>query len=279
LRKLNSALLDIVKMSDYVKRADLFECITNDYLLILVKNALIKFLNAMPTQMDDSHNMVHINKVMNHTIRAIQADETITAKQELALIIGALLHEIDDHKYFKPSGRDGLIGKYWNAYILMRELGLNDELISDVLNIIRLVGCSENKNRKYEGIPDWMYIVRDADRLEGVEMERCITYSREIGQPAFIDTTIRATGETDAEMLRDLRANIATPARFEAYGGKSVSVIDHIADKLLHILAFSSNNAYLNDAKRGQQEQLEAVYLEFSRVGAITFERIYEIIA
>jgi hypothetical protein len=228
---------------------------------------------------DDSHNMKHINIVVKDVIGAIGANDAITDEQAQEIIMGALLHEADDHKYFpKNEASLTLRDTYKNAFEIMREVDLDDATIDNVLKIISIVGCSENKNRKDADIPDWMYYVRYADRLQGVEVKRAINYSKHKEQPAFTEDTLRAVGDTDEEMKRDLYARIATPERYEEYSGASKSAIDHIADKLLHILDFGTDNTYLNAEKRQQQEELERIYLDFSKNGEITFERMLELV-
>jgi uncharacterized protein len=200
--------------------------------------ALIE-VNELMTSMDISHDIKHVLRVLHHTQLAIDSfEETniLRERHQLIIILAALLHEVDDKKYFNTTNYSNarkIINKYYPA------------LTNDVIECIQLVSASENGNDINPNIPLWKYIPRFGDRLEAMGkngIDRCIEYSKYKGAPMRISTTPNAKNIDDVQRY-------ATIERFEQYwklGKKSESTIDHFYDKLLH-LRMETGIPYIDD--------------------------------
>ena len=163
--------------------------------------------------------------VFNHPVEEIQ----ITRDQAEDINLAALLHDVDDRKFF--SKHQGL---YKNARKLLQSILPGEtERHESIIYMISLVSASSNGNSMLPDHQIWLYYPRFADRLEAigpVGVERCRSYSIHSDRPMFLDSTPRV--ETEDELWR-----VATPERFRKYlkVKESVSFIDHFYDKLLHI--------------------------------------------
>lgn len=185
---------------------------------------------------NDGHGLDHFIIVGDHAIKALEY-ENLSNHIKLQIILAAYLHDVDDPKKF-PNSKN-----YKNATNLLNDIFTEvkfEELFPDInynyyinviLNIIDLVSCS--KNGDSEPPKRWMAIPRDCDRLEAIGdigIKRCHDYALSINLPLHVSNTIRV--ESEAEIWK-----VATRERFDDYksGKKSISMIDHYYDKLLHI--------------------------------------------
>ena len=119
----------------------------------------------------------------------------------LALRLAALLHEADDHKYFKKEER--------NARTIMDEVlsSLDDAntIVEEVEQMISFVSASGNGNKvpeQAEGDPSLLW-PRFCDRLEAigtVGAVRCYQFNTEKGDPLMTKTTPKPT--TEKEVFR-----------------------------------------------------------------------------
>jgi len=179
----------------------------------------------------NSHSLEHMINVLNHAIRAVKTED-IPEEIAEAIKLAALLHDMDDKKLFNTTN-------YSNA----REI-LGDHPHKElIIEMISLVSMSENKDSTTD--QEWKLIPRYCDRLEAIGeigIERCLQYARTIGNPMHTENTLKAYTEEDLKL-------IVTKERYENYNGKSVSVIDHFYDKLLHI-SFPINNRYIKEIAR-----------------------------
>ena len=182
-----------------------------------------------------SHGTRHAIAVSIHAINALKHNpHPITQTESLAVVLAALLHDADDHKFF-PANDD-----YQNLRsILQSELETSRrEFIDLVVNMVSLVSSSTNGDT----IPDdihaessyWKLIPRYADRLEAlgvIGIVRCRKYNITCGKPIFVDTTPRPT--TVEEVMK-----YASIERYNAYNGASDSMMDHYFDKLIRLGCF-----------------------------------------
>jgi uncharacterized protein len=201
-----------------------------------------------------SHGADHAIAVMNHAKRAIEySDDKLTTEQNRAVILAALLHDVDDRKLFKSSTN------YQNARFMV---GLHPAKFVDlVIELIRLVSCANNGDSSHP--ESWKLIPRYADRIEAlglVGIQRTHTFALGMGLPIINPETPRPAD------LQELRT-IASPERFENYQvtGASASMIDHFYDKLLHLNSPKTTNRYLVQACRARHEIMEQFVLEFCR--------------
>jgi len=190
--------------------------------------------------MPESHGMTHCLAVLSHMESAVSCGgltaevvAQLTPRRRLALRLAALLHEADDHKYFKDQGN---VSK-----ILQEVLAGEDEagdVQEEVEQMISYVSASANGNSVPEAAvrdPSLLW-PRWCDRLEAIGVVgavRCWQYNTEVGDPLLLPTTPRPTTEEEVWAA-------VTEARWAAYqqGGGSASMMDHYYDKLLQIAVF-----------------------------------------
>ena len=241
-----------------------------------------KFLARSP-KTDDAHSLEHFILVLQHARKAIETETSLdpsdavpngrTEKasdnpwipyhdKTLAIELAALLHDLDDAKHHNTTN-------YQNARTILDELGIRKAVSEYVIYMISLVSCRTNGNSLVE--PPWLLIPRWGDRLEAlgsVGIRRAHLFSQAIGRPLYVYDTPRATTE-------DQLAKIATPERFGAYRGNSVSLVDHCYDKILHVGKMPTSNAYFLEEAAKRHRIVVDFCLEFGRTGTITPEEWY----
>ncbi|AQN68691.1 metal dependent phosphohydrolase [Saudi moumouvirus] len=195
------------------------------------------------------HGFDHFIAVRNHALKALEF-ENISTTKKLQVELAAFLHDVDDPKIFHTSIN------YQNARHVLdtsfKEIKFDDLILdttyesfkNDIIQLISLVSCS--KNGDDEPPEPWMAIPRDADRLEAIGeigITRCRDFAIHINLPFY-------TPETPIAKTREDVLKFATFERFNKYksGHKSISMIDHYYDKLLHIgkpACLRSQNPYI----------------------------------
>lgn len=223
----------------------------------------------------ESHGLSHALRVLAHVDQALaQSLAIIPPSRALSIRLAALLHDVDDRKYFP----DGPEGEYPNAKQIMREAGAGPREVQDATSMIRWVSCSKNGNsvppdaiREPELLwPRW------ADRLEAtgeVGVVRCWQYAREKGDPLSVASTPRPRSEAEVWKL-------ATPERFEKYqssGGKSDSMMDHYYDKLLRVARPPAEllcNPYFTTEMDKRVAPLVEICLLFGESGQIPLDKL-----
>jgi len=247
----------------------------------IVKNTQA-LLNKLFTEvnMPESHGLQHCLTVLDHMDKAIQCDDKssgkLTNSKKLTLRLAALLHEADDHKYFKDGTN--------NAQNILKEVlsGQTEftsvpTIESEVLEMISYVSASVNGNsvpEKAKADPTLLW-PRFCDRLESIGVigtVRCYLYNREVGAPLFIDTTPRPKSEDEVW-------NHVTEERWNGYqnGGDSASMMDHYYDKLLQIAVFKPevvNNTYLVQEASKRVQPLLDVCVQYGKTGVVPEELI-----
>ena len=239
----------------------------------------------------ESHGIVHAERVHHHACRAIESlseagsaalqrqrgrpPPPLSSDEALEIEAAALLHDVDDDKYFpkeSPGGRDTDIESkdeaerqkhyaalYPNAVELMNEAGIPESSYERILFMIDAVSCSKNgnsvparidggnnsnsdsnnKNNDNDNETNYHWLIpRWSDRIEAVGARgvwRCYQYNQEKKRPLCLP------GITPRpESLDELWSHVV-PERFEAYmeaaDGETGddSMIGHYYDKLLHV--------------------------------------------
>ena len=218
---------------------------------------------------------------------AIKSDVNVT----LAIRLAALLHDVDDHKYFprSTSGPDLFPESYHNARTIMTSLATAVDTIETqsfvttmmaeiqelVITMIDLVSCSQHGNSVPSYIVEgglYHYLIpRWSDRLEAVGIIgviRCYQYNMAKNQPLYSLLSLRATNVEEVWRL-------ATPEMLDAYisrGGTSSDMISHYYDKLLHIARppkhLVQNNYLESQAETGVAPLVE-VCVRFGQTGMV----------
>ena len=220
---------------------------------------------------DESHGLQHAMTVLGHVQGMIAHENRALAEDDaIAVQLAALLHDVDDRKYFFTHA-DAENARCILAAIMPEQ----ETLHCIIIKMINLVSTSTNGNNR-EGVEQhWMLFPRFADRLEAIGpigVQRCFAYTQHCKNPLFTSTTPRV--QTEEELWQ-----VATKDRFALYCRQktSESFIDHFYDKLLHIgspEAFNSDNAYLvKNAKERHQYMIDFI-LQFGKSGCIDLAAI-----
>merc|ERR1712013_597732 len=225
-----------------------------DTIMIAVRDKLQALFTSVG--MPESHGMAHCLVVLGHMEKAISAaDPTViknlTSQKIFTLRLASLLHEADDHKYFKNST---------NVKDILEDALPGNEnkvkIISDVEEMISYVSASANGNSVPPGAradPTLLW-PRFCDRLEAIGVVgavRCYQYNRETTAPLMLDTTPRPGSEQE--------------------------MMDHYYDKLLQIAHFDPAvvcNAYLQEVASDRVRPLVEICLEYGRTGEVPVQML-----
>lgn len=262
------------------------------------------FFKSNP-QIKESHGLSHAEAVHDHAVKAIACvvSPPLSAEEAMEIKIAALLHDVDDRKYFPTvvtapalprSGENDkenanncreevdrtcadkrAVTSLPNARKICAKAGISADSTARIATMIQWVGCSENGNRvpsEVESSSSYhLLIPRWADRLEAVGrigVVRCYQYNQERGRPLCSESSPRATSMEEVYRL-------ATPDRFRAYmtnGGKSDDMISHYYDKLLHIARPPPEivrNSYLEEMAEESAKELVEVCIRYGRSGVV----------
>ena len=227
---------------------------------------------------DDTHGYAHAVAVCRHASAALEVTDPLVAPaRDLAVLLAALLHDVDDRKYFPDT-----CTTYTHAARIMEYAGAPAVVTAEALYMISLVSCSANGNSYPAPVvdrPELLY-PRWADRLEAIGVTgvmRCVQYSFKARTPIAVASTPRPG--SDAGIFA-----AATAERFAAYhaGAPSVSIVDHFYDKLLHLARTPQNlvrNAYLEREAAARVEPLLAVCRAYSAGGVDAAQQHFEQLA
>lgn len=103
----------------------------------------------------DGHGADHSLRVYNNALSIRKTYEC----NELYVDLGALLHDVDDHKLFNNKNNE-------NARKFLIENDFDSEAIEDIIEIINSVSFTKNKGTKPKTLE--ASIVQDADRLDAI---------------------------------------------------------------------------------------------------------------
>jgi HD superfamily phosphodiesterase len=252
-----------------------FNSIDNKYIEKLNEFIIKHNKDNKEQYIDESHGISHMLIVLCHTSKALESYEgEISDKEKMKVKLAALLHDIDDSKYF-PNNK-----LYENAKTILLE-ARNDEIelsnkdIDDIIKIISWVSSSVNGDMIPKEAEEKEYLLypRYADRLEAlgiIGVERTLHYTlkqKKKGNPKGVLFTKDTPKATDKDMLFE---NIATIKRYNSYKGSSDSMIDHFYDKLLRFGVYPIYNKYFDIETKKRQDPLIDIVLYFGKTDDIT---------
>jgi len=250
----------------------------------------------------ESHGILHVESVYDHALHAIESMKSseqripLSLNEAFEIEVAALLHDVDDNKYFPPSSKNrnndnraSSKGRnyallYPNAIQVMKEAKIPESSYETILFMIDVVSCTNNGNT----VPDrvlknnsyHLLIPRWSDRIEAVGARgvwRCYQYNQEKNFP------LCTPGITPQPTTLDELWTYVTPDRFEQYistKGKTIddSMIGHYYDKLLHVACPPRNivrNEYLEDKLQDSAKELVDVCLRYGRTGTVDEDYIH----
>ncbi len=223
---------------------------------------------------DPSHGLEHALMVLCHAEKALESYKQnggkISEQDELNVKLAALLHDIDDHKYFKNNNN------FENARHILMSSGLDNDNIEEIVKMISWVSSSINGDR----IPDevsksgkyYMLYPRYSDRLEAIGiigLERTLEYTLKQNAPLSIDKK-----PTPDMTIKQIYNEIATPERYASYSGESISMMDHFYDKLLRLGKYPIRNEYFDEQCTVRQKPLEDIAVRFEQHGTISEDEV-----
>ena len=213
------------------------------------------------------HGLDHALRVEQHAMHAIREygrARRLHADEQVAIRLAALLHDVDDGKIF-PGNGDALP----NARRMLRAVDF--PLADTVLEMIRLVSFSRNGNTgavldlgDCHGStalatrrPRWMYIPRDADRIEAlgaIGVARCIGYGLQTHRP-LLSRPLPLPSDAGSRELYGLSA------RWYITGRRSVSSIDYFVAGLIPRTVCATNLQYFKQLFEQRAELIRVVCL------------------
>lgn len=228
--------------STYEKKLDLYSAMRGGFMSVSKKYLDIVNQICVESGLDESHGLNHFLVVLCNTTSALENYEgEITEREKLLVKLAALLHDIDDHKYF-PDNHNFENARKVLTNPEIREIDrLSDNEIATILLMIYLVSSSKHGDTIQIGLPDWYFYPRYADRLEAIGVigvKRTFEYTTHKKQPLYVP------GETQFAETEEELWNIATEERYKSYNGKSKSMMDHFYDKLLRIGNYPIKNKF-----------------------------------
>jgi HD superfamily phosphodiesterase len=189
------------------------------------------------------HGFHHFMEVFQHALKAVSERVVrvqCTPFEVTAILLAALLHDVDDRKVVKPHTKTS----YSNARTLLMSCDCED-YVALVLEMISLVSTSTNGNANTLPLSEkWKYIPRDCDRLEALG-DRGI---KRLGTGGFRSGLAFRVSNTPLPTSREEIRKVVAQRPLENYvhsGGNSASVLDHFYDKLFHLHVVASQNPYL----------------------------------
>lgn len=223
----------------------------------------------------DVHGYAHAIAVYEHA-RAALREETrrrpLHVDRQMAVLYAALLHDADDPKVFPASDKS-----LPNARRILDVVQFN--LVELVVEMISLVSFSKNGNagatlplcdshganaRATATHPRWMFIPRDADRLEALGapgVARCVAYGEEIGRPLVLADTRRP--RTRAELY-------ALAARMHLTRTPCHSTMEYFVAGLIPRAVMASGTVYCAELARSRMSIIERVCLHPGTVDVAT---------
>lgn len=120
----------------------------------IIKRA-IDYLENIFTGNSDGHGADHSLRVYNNALNIRKVYEC----NELYVDLGALLHDVDDHKLFNNKNNE-------NARKFLSDNDFDSKAIEDIIEIINSVSFTKNKGTKPKTLE--ACIVQDADRLDAI---------------------------------------------------------------------------------------------------------------
>lgn len=226
------------------------------------------------------HGYVHALRVYHHAKKALNEIKylwRLHIDQYIAVLLAALLHDVDDDKIF-GGGHDDLP----NARRILNDIAFG--LTNEVLEMISLVGfstngirdvyrsndqlmqhnnCNKNSRGTLHQIPKWKLIPRDADRLEAlgcIGIARCIGYGIEIGRPLHNKFTPRLANEWEIKKL-------AIRYWLDPEYDRSYSTLDYFIQGLIIRSIMSTNINYFVTAANQRRAPIIKLLLIYSSYG------------
>lgn len=236
-----------------------------------VKNIINKVMAALEAfferhpDIEGEHGLLHARIVYNHALEAIkQSRDPLSHTQQVIILVAALLHDVDDHKFYKTENLA-------NARGVMAEA--ETPFVEEIVTCINLVGYTHNQNSASE-MGEWALYPRHADRLEAMGwpgVRRALHYALYKNHELYDDRTPRVINNDQLEQALVVRAEEKKRPDYVI----GTTFMDYFFDKLVHI-GLNTGNEYFDTLSRARMSIIYDVVFEYGRTGVIDVAQLKE---
>src|SRR5512133_2762615 len=169
--------------------------------------AVEEYVKGAVSGHDSGHGWSHIERVVR---LALHIFDTEKRGDRLTVVLGALLHDVGDHKFALHDGPAEIRR-------LLGELKVDEKVIGEVVSINEKISFSKGEHDSVKS--DELKTVQDADRLDAmgaIGIARAFNYGGFKGREIY-----------------DPREGHATPGNFGAGRSTSSETVNHFYEKLL----------------------------------------------
>jgi uncharacterized protein len=183
-------------------------------------NKAEKYAKEYMSKYDDSHNFDHALRVKSLATK-IALSEGLNNNEIFEIIIGSILHDINDHKYSNNNMRqDETLRIFFNS--------IKDELEENTINRIIYLACNvsltkelnkDNTNIINYNLEKQLNCIRDADRIESLGalgISRYFTYGI-INNKSNIDDVIKNIEHRTAILLNHIKTDMGKKISAKKY--------------------------------------------------------------
>lgn len=183
-------------------------------------NKAEKYAKEYMSKYDDSHNFDHALRVKSLATK-IALSEGLNNNEIFEIIIGSILHDINDHKYSNNNMRqDETLRIFFN--------NIKDELEENTINRIIYLACNvsltkelnkDNTNIINYNLEKQLNCIRDADRIESLGalgISRYFTYGI-INNKSNIDDVIKNIEHRTAILLNHIKTDMGKKISAKKY--------------------------------------------------------------
>jgi uncharacterized protein len=183
-------------------------------------NKAEKYAKEYMSKYDDSHNFDHALRVKSLATK-IALSEGLNNNEIFEIIMGSILHDINDHKYSNNNMRqDETLRIFFNS--------IKDELEENTINRIIYLACNvsltkelnkDNTNIINYNLEKQLNCIRDADRIESLGalgISRYFTYGI-INNKSNIDDVIKNIEHRTAILLNHIKTDMGKKISAKKY--------------------------------------------------------------
>jgi len=183
-------------------------------------NKAEKYAKEYMSKYDDSHNFDHALRVKSLATK-IALSEGLNNNEIFEIIIGSILHDINDHKYSNNNMRqDETLRIFFNS--------IKDELEENTINRIIYLACNvsltkelnkDNTNIINYNLEKQLNCIRDADRIESLGalgISRYFTYGI-INNKSNIDDVIKNIEHRTSILLNHIKTDMGKKISAKKY--------------------------------------------------------------
>lgn len=183
-------------------------------------NKAEKYAKEYMSKYDDSHNFDHALRVKSLATK-IALSEGLNNNEIFEIIMGSILHDINDHKYSNNNMRqDETLRIFFNS--------IKDELEENTINRIIYLACNvsltkelnkDNTNIINYNLEKQLNCIRDADRIESLGalgISRYFTYGI-INNKSNIDDVIKNIEHRTSILLNHIKTDMGKKISAKKY--------------------------------------------------------------